>query len=148
MWATSKNKGFRFKASLEVYLLVTEIGLNSPILTLEETIRMVMHYYEQRKGKIEVQPSWNGKIGKGFEPKTKGVCLPIFSIIIFGKSQQGQCVTEQRNLKVSLDGNPREPLQCQGCGKNHRFKYLPCKRDNSRSLYNLVTIAIVEDMSR
>lgn len=32
--------------------------------TLEETIRMVIHCYEQSKGKTEARSSWKGKLKK------------------------------------------------------------------------------------
>ena len=47
-----------------------------------------------------------------------------------------------------LDGNIREPLQCQGCGENHMLKDCLRRRDNPRTLYNLGSAVIVEDMVR
>lgn len=39
--------------------------------TLEETIRMVSHCYEQGKGKVESQLAWERKQNKEFEPRRK-----------------------------------------------------------------------------
>lgn len=39
--------------------------------TLDETIRMAMHCYEQGKGKDEVQPTWKEKTRDRFEQRGK-----------------------------------------------------------------------------
>lgn len=41
-----------------------------------------------------------------------------------------------------------ELLQCQGCGGNHRLRYLLHRRENMRNFHNLEGVAIVENMVR
>ena len=52
------------------------------------------------------------------------------------------------NPIVASEGKPREPLQCWGCGENHRLKDCPRRRDNMKSLHNLDNATTMEDMVR
>lgn len=49
---------------------------------------------------------------------------------------------------LTLEGKPKEPLQCWGCGENHRLNDCPCSREDPRGLYNMEDAPRVEDMVR
>ena len=60
--------------------------INPP--TLYEGIRMEMHYYEKRKGKLEVHPTWRGNTKGRFGQRRSGFKPPFKNQL--RNFQQGQ----------------------------------------------------------
>ena len=55
---------------------------------------------------------------------------------------------ETGNPIVTIEGSPKESLQCWGCQGNQKLREWWCIREDARGFHNMESTTIVEDIAR
>ena len=90
--------------------------------TLEEAIRKAKYCYDRNKRKPDICKAWKDKKNENFDQRKKG-----FKPSHFQNQQRhpSQAVTKPSKMmgdKPRDAKEPREPLQCWGCGGDHMLR--------------------------
>jgi hypothetical protein len=111
---------------------------------LEETIRRAKHIYEQSRGRLVFQKTWNDKIKGKREQRKKGFKPPFFKNISQA-DQQGKSTQNEHKTRYLFAKRPRQQLvQCWGCEGNHLYKDFPHKGERMKIVHNIQEVEIVE----
>ena len=108
---------------------------------MDDAICKSMHSYEHNKSKSK-EHHLRKENYKGMFYHRKKVFKPPYyknqpKNVQHGKQQQGWY-----KWTIPVEGKPREPIQCWGCGENHMLKDYLHRKGNREGLHNM------EDMAR
>jgi len=114
---------------------------------LDDSIYKSMHCYEHKKSRSKEHHSRKGK-SKGMFDQRKKVFKPPYYKNQLKNVQHGKQPQGRYKWTIPVEGKPREPIQCWGCGENHMLNECLHRKGNQKGLHNLEESIIVEDMAR
>ena len=95
-----------------------------------------MHFYEHKRSRCKEHHSGKGNPKGNFDQRKKGFKHPHYK----NQSkniQQGQQAQGGYKRTMPVEGKPREPIQCWGCGENHMLKDYMHIKGNPRRRHNI-----------
>ena len=105
--------------------------------TLEEEIRKDKYFYDQNKRKPDLHKAWKNKRNEKFDQRKK-----CFKPSNFRNQQRkpSQVVTKPTRMmgdKPRDPKEPREPIQCWGCGVDHMLRNCSHQNGNVSQVHNI-----------